>query len=615
MSGLTSVEAPPASPVEIGIMVEKIRSNHEEIERLEQLVMEDLKIEETSPRKQLLQGHRLESMAKSIVLKSEKLVETYEKVKDDIAPLPFKSPSWADVSSAFSSRLQEILEYHQKHPFALEESAIASTGEKEDSHTESESGDGPLQRSTGWDGRPIPYWLVKLGLGQEYKCEICRNRSYAGKRAFERHFKEWRHKDGLYSLGIPYTDKLNGIASIEEAKEIRKRMPESQRLPLPLEAGGNLGPLLARSQLTDQGTEGSSSNQAPVGVAIPPPDIRSVVDKTVAILSETRLEIERKIVDVFGKVEGFEFLSSGDAYHGYYLDRLSQHRAGAGAAATRSGHGDSQTCLAAEFIAPSPRLEPHKFTCRLPEGITCKEVDIIKLTAQFWAMYGIDFWEEHCSESRNKDPEFEFMKMRGGGRFHLFSRLVEAYMGVVYSRPEILKENAPDMETVLENCYHRLQKDRSRKDRARQEKARQEKSSAKRAPRGHDLLGHLCVMAEMAIDPPPKPDPKRQKIDESDLVPEDQFLAHNATAGCARIWIYQPDVSGGLHFQIKVPSLSETVASLKEKIAQGVNIPISTQKLSGKVGILEDNKSLAHYNVGAQDVLTLIVEWRKLPVR
>jgi splicing factor 3A subunit 3 len=42
----------------------------------------------------------------------------------------------------------------------------------------------------GWDGKPIPYWLYKLhGLGIEYKCEICGNTSYFGRKAFERHFQ------------------------------------------------------------------------------------------------------------------------------------------------------------------------------------------------------------------------------------------------------------------------------------------------------------------------------------------------------------------------------------------------------------------------------------------
>ena len=51
----------------------------------------------------------------------------------------------------------------------------------------------PLNLPLGWDGKPIPYWLYKLhGLGVEYKCEICGNYSYWGRRAFDRHFQVGR---------------------------------------------------------------------------------------------------------------------------------------------------------------------------------------------------------------------------------------------------------------------------------------------------------------------------------------------------------------------------------------------------------------------------------------
>ena len=66
--------------------------------------------------------------------------------------------------------------------------------------------------------RPIPYWLYKLhGLGIEYKCEICGNYSYWGRRAFERHFQEWRHAYGMKCLRIPNTIHFKEITSINDA--------------------------------------------------------------------------------------------------------------------------------------------------------------------------------------------------------------------------------------------------------------------------------------------------------------------------------------------------------------------------------------------------------------
>lgn len=70
----------------------------------------------------------------------------------------------------------------------------------------------------GWDGKPIPFWIYKLyGLDIEFKCEICGNTSYWGRRAFERHFQEWRHSHGMALLGIPNTPQFFEITKIDDA--------------------------------------------------------------------------------------------------------------------------------------------------------------------------------------------------------------------------------------------------------------------------------------------------------------------------------------------------------------------------------------------------------------
>ena len=69
-----------------------------------------------------------------------------------------------------------------------------------------DDGEGPVYNPKnlplGWDGKPIPYWLYKLhGLDQKYGCEICGNFTYYGRRAFDRHFSEWRHAHSMRCLG------------------------------------------------------------------------------------------------------------------------------------------------------------------------------------------------------------------------------------------------------------------------------------------------------------------------------------------------------------------------------------------------------------------------------
>lgn len=62
------------------------------------------------------------------------------------------------------------------------------TGQEEEE--EEEKIYNPLKLPLGWDGKPIPYWLYKLhGLGVEYRCEICSDHVYMGRKNFDRHFQ------------------------------------------------------------------------------------------------------------------------------------------------------------------------------------------------------------------------------------------------------------------------------------------------------------------------------------------------------------------------------------------------------------------------------------------
>nr|GEY76589.1 probable splicing factor 3A subunit 1 [Tanacetum cinerariifolium] len=69
-------------------------------------------------------------------------------------------------------------------------------------------------------------------------------------------------------------------------------------------------------------------------------------------------------------------------------------------------------------------------------------------------------------------------------------------------------------------------------------------------------------------------------------------------------------LKGKSPLEITVQSLSETVGSLKEKIAAEIQLAANKQKLSGKAGFLKDNLSLAYYNVGGGESLTLSLRER-----
>jgi len=82
-----------------------------------------------------------------------------------------------------------------------------------------------LNYPVGWDGNPIPYWLYNLhGLGIEYKCEICGNTSYWGRRAFEKHFQEWRHAHGMRCLRLENSKAFHEITRIQDALELDRHL-------------------------------------------------------------------------------------------------------------------------------------------------------------------------------------------------------------------------------------------------------------------------------------------------------------------------------------------------------------------------------------------------------
>ena len=112
---------------------------------------------------------------------------------------------------------------------------LEAEAEEDDDWVEEEDDDedeeiyNPLKLPMGWDGKPIPYWLYKLhGLNLEFTCEICGNYSYWGRRAFERHFTEWRHQHGMRCLKIPYTKAFNEVTSIADAAALHKNLSQRE---------------------------------------------------------------------------------------------------------------------------------------------------------------------------------------------------------------------------------------------------------------------------------------------------------------------------------------------------------------------------------------------------
>ncbi|KAK9142149.1 hypothetical protein Syun_011549 [Stephania yunnanensis] len=286
-------------------------------------------------------------------------------------------------------------------------------------------------------------------------------------------------------------------------------------LPLPAPpSDGDLGPLPPSQVVVQDDEDMGEATSAPaaaasvathtrtIGIIHPPPDIRTIVDKTAQFVAKNGPEFEKRIIANNAGNAKFNFLNASDPYHAYYQHRLSEFRAqnqqapasqgairlrlslrpgrgrGRGGAIGSDGNEDagegaagSKADLLAQFMPVRKVVEPpeaEQYTVRLPEGITGEELDIVKLTAQFVARNGKSFLTGLTSREIN-NPQFHFLKPTHS-MFMFFTALTDAYSKVLMPPKGLtdkLRSSVVDMTTVLERCLHRLEWERS------QEQARQ----------------------------------------------------------------------------------------------------------------------------------------------
>mmetsp|Transcript_72017 Transcript_72017/g.198735 ORF Transcript_72017/g.198735 Transcript_72017/m.198735 type:complete len:528 (+) Transcript_72017:84-1667(+) len=179
---------------------------------------------------------KVEEMQKLTFDEQKQLILDSEEEDKRIARLESRAAKWHDL---LSDTIQETVQHLQKKQSQTvdemeldkddsdEEDELLDAGAMSDFDGEDEDRPiyNPLNLPLGWDGKPIPFWLYKLhGLGIEYKCEICGNYSYWGRRAFERHFQEWRHAFGMRCLKIPNTAHFKEITKIEDAITLYEKL-------------------------------------------------------------------------------------------------------------------------------------------------------------------------------------------------------------------------------------------------------------------------------------------------------------------------------------------------------------------------------------------------------
>ncbi len=87
-----------------------------------------------------------------------------------------------------------------------------------------------------------------------------------------------------------------------------------------LVAVGNAKPALPTPDLG--GLKLVDTQTKAIGVIVPPPDIRAILEKTAAFVAKNGAEFEKRILANEANNIKFNFLKPGDPYHAYYQAKV-----------------------------------------------------------------------------------------------------------------------------------------------------------------------------------------------------------------------------------------------------------------------------------------------------
>ena len=201
-----------------------------------------------------------------------------------------------------------------------------------------------------------------------------------------------------------------------------------------------------------------------VGVIIPPPDVRAIVDKTAQFVAKNGPEFENRILSSEKNNQKFSFLRENSPFYSYYRGKIEanklelegktiedQNKKGMEVAervqsqskfmAKTSGAGGVASSSKPEVLE-RPREFKHSTGTQPPQGLKKSEIEVIKLSAQFVARNGAKFLSGLASrEYRN--PEFAFLKP-AHPLFTYFTSLADSYSEV------LMPENKQEVEGILD---------------------------------------------------------------------------------------------------------------------------------------------------------------------
>lgn len=199
--------------------------------------------------------------------------------------------------------------------------------------------------------------------------------------------------------------------------------------------------MTAETQPTDAATQKTVDGiPIPAGIIIPPPDVRSVVEKTAAYVVRNGRAFEARIRENEQTNSKFNFIKFNDPYFAYYEWRLKELETGGPAVggsgdANPSAKGASSTPAATKDTSGLAQPEPLEFTFKLPP-ISAQDFDVIKLTALYVARNGTQF-QSTLARAESRNFQYDFLRPTHT-LYPLFTSLVEQYKRVITPSPQVL---------------------------------------------------------------------------------------------------------------------------------------------------------------------------------
>ncbi|QDZ19966.1 subunit 1 of splicing factor 3A [Chloropicon primus] len=259
----------------------------------------------------------------------------------------------------------------------------------------------------------------------------------------------------------------------------------------------------AKTRLTSSaytsGLDQSAQGAGTIGLILPPPDLRAIVDKTAQFIAKNGEAFEQRILLQQKDNSKFRFLSPKDPYNAYYKAKIAEFQGGSPVEGKKGGEGgrDQGGAPAGPAAQPSMVMKEadqvkrsvvvdqvlevpagEEYTVRTPEGLTALDLDVVRLTAQFVAKNGKSFLQGVTSREHN-NPQFHFLKPTHS-LYKFFTELTEAYEKVLSPQKKTLEGLEHDRDKpaeVLSRCLRRLEWMRVQED---EKRARESKEEAER---------------------------------------------------------------------------------------------------------------------------------------